>query len=337
MRAVAVIDGTGGSWERQARAMSAFLRDGLTGDVEAETVVFYDDERRRQALVDLAPTRDVRLVSTTARRPDRILAALAAAADDGAAGGAARLFLFAGGAVGTELAARLACRLQGGAFTDALGIEVRGKRVVCRRNVYSNHLVGRFELASPPWCAGIDPSWSDAGDVDGAGGAGGAAGGGLTHQILSDTEAPGAGGSHHVEAVEVLDAPSAGDLVDSRFLVVAGSGAGSREGVERIAAAAARMGAAFGATRPVVMNGWAPMDRLVGVSGSRAAPGVCLVVGASGAPALHWGIERARFLAAVNLDEHAPIVENADAVLVDDGVTVMEELARIVAARRENG
>jgi electron transfer flavoprotein alpha subunit len=173
--------------------------------------------------------------------------------------------------------------------------------------------------------------------VDGAGGAGGAAGGGLTHQILADTEAPGAGESHHVEAVEVLDAPSAGDLVDSRFLVVAGSGAGSREGVERIAAAAARMGAAFGATRPVVMNGWAPMDRLVGVSGSRAAPSVCLVVGASGAPALHWGIERARFLAAVNLDEHAPIVENADAALVDDGVTVMEELARIVEARRENG
>ena len=82
------------------------------------------------------------------------------------------------------------------------------------------------------------------------------------------------------------------------------------------------------------MNGWAPMDRLMGVSGTRAAPAVCIVAGASGAPALHWGIEKAGFIVAINPDEQAPIIRNADAALLDDGVATIEELAHIVVAHR---
>ena len=115
-----------------------------------------------------------------------------------------------------------------------------------------------------------------------------------------------------LEDLELVDQPSTGDLADSRFLVVAGLGAGNREGVERIAAAARRMGAAFSVSRPVAMNAWAPMDRLIGVSGTRSAPELCIVVGASGAPALYWGIENAAFIVAIDPDKLAPIVRNAD-------------------------
>ena len=91
------------------------------------------------------------------------------------------------------------------------------------------------------------------------------------------------------------------------------------------------MGAAFGVTRPVVMNAWAPPDRQIGVSGTRTAPAVCVVVGASGAPAFLWGVERAGFIAAVDTDERAAIAGEADAVVVDDAVAVIEALADIVA------
>ena len=94
------------------------------------------------------------------------------------------------------------------------------------------------------------------------------------------------------------------------------------------------MGADFGVSRPVAMNAWAPMDRLMGVSGTRAAPALCIVAGASGAPALYWGIEKAGLIVAVNPDERAPIVANSDAALLDDAVAVLEELAEIVAGRR---
>jgi electron transfer flavoprotein alpha subunit len=95
------------------------------------------------------------------------------------------------------------------------------------------------------------------------------------------------------------------------------------------------MGAEFGASRPVVMNAWAPRERLIGVSGTRTAPLLCIVVGASGAPALHWGIEKAAFIVAINPDQAAPIVAGSDAAVLDDGVAVVEELAEIIAARRK--
>ena len=106
--------------------------------------------------------------------------------------------------------------------------------------------------------------------------------------------------------------------------------------MERIAAAAARMGAAFGVTRPVAMNGWAPLDRLVGVSGARSSPGVCLTAGVHGAPAFLWGVERAGFIAAVDIDEGAPIGAEADALLLGDAVEVVEALAEIVVSERPN-
>jgi electron transfer flavoprotein alpha subunit len=317
VRFAAILDGTIGTAALQARALGGFLREGLKGDLAGETLVFYHEERDKKRLVELSPTRAVRLIKTTARRPDRMVAILTAAAR----GGGVPLFLFAGGSAGTEPATRLACRTNGAVLTDALSIEVGPERLLCRKNVYSNHMVGRFELSARPWCVSIDASWNDGRSLTS-----------LEHQVLSDTDETGGTGTTPFEDLELVDPPSTGDLAESRFLVVAGYGAGSREGVERIAEAARRMGAGFGVSRPVAMNAWAPMDRLIGVSGTRTAPALCLVVGASGSAALHWGIEKAAFIVAIDLDEQAPIVRNADAAVLDDGVAVIEELAEFIAA-----
>jgi electron transfer flavoprotein alpha subunit len=143
-------------------------------------------------------------------------------------------------------------------------------------------------------------------------------------------------GEPHFADLESAEPPAAGDLTEARVVVVAGAGAGSRDGVARIAAAAERMGAAFGVTRPVAMNAWAPMERLIGVSGTRVAPALAIVAGVSGAPAFLWGIERAGVIVAVNSDEHAAIVGEADAVAVGDGVAVVEALADLVAPPPDN-
>jgi electron transfer flavoprotein alpha subunit len=326
MRLAAVLDGTTGTAELQARALGGFLRAGLTGDLTGETLVFYDDERDRDRMVALSPTPDVRLVRTAPWQPAWMVDVLAASAAAGGTPGrddAISLFLFAAGATGTELAARLAWRCRGAALTDALSAEAGPERLVCRKNVYSNHVIGRFELTARPWCVSLDPSWGDEpGPAD------------LEHRVLSDVGTADAVDASPFEDAELETLPTSGDLADSRFLVVAGYGAGSRVGVERIAAAARLMGADFGISRPVAMNAWAPMDRLIGVSGARTAPVLCIVVGASGAPGLHWGIEKAGFIVAINPDAEAPIARNADAVLFDDGVATIEELAEIVAAHR---
>ena len=332
MRIVAVLDATSAAAERQARALGGFLRDGLGGSAvasaQAETIVFCRDVADRQELATLAPTRDVHLVSAAERRPDQRVAHLASAAREDPE----TLFLFADGAAGTELATRLACRTGGCVLTGALSLDLEPARVSARRNVYSGHLSGCFELAARPCCVSLDAGWADAAGADTPGIAGATAAAGAERVIMFEPLACGAGRPPFDE-VEVLQPPAIGDLEAARFLVVAGAGAGSRDGVQRIAAAAARMGAAFGVTRPVAMNAWAPMDRLIGVSGTRTAPALCIVAGAYGAPAFLWGIERAGCIVAVNTDEHAPIGGEADAAVLGDAVSVIEALAALVTGQ----
>ena len=327
-RVVAVLDGSCPGVERRARALAGFLRDGLRPGgndgataAQAVTLAFYAADAARDQLVELAPTRDVRVIRVPEFRPDLVAGALTAFE----AGGGAELFVFPGGPLGAELAARLAVRSGGGVLTDVLDAAAGPAGLVCRRAVYSNHLTGRFELRPRPWCITLDAGWYDA-----------RVGPAPEHCVRADVELSAVDSSAPaaLRHVELLEPPETGDLEAAKFLVVAGRGAGSRGGVDRIAAAAARMGAAFGVTRPVAMNAWAPAGRQIGVSGTRAAPAVCLVAGASGAPAFLWGVERAGFIAAVDTDDRAAIVAEADAVVVDDAVAVVEALADIVTGKR---
>ena len=317
VRFAAILNGTVGTGEEQTRALGAFVRDGPLDALDGETLVFWCDESDRERLVATSPTRDVRLIKVPARRTDRLLDVLTTVAreDD------IPLFVFPEGPSGTELATRLAHRTGGSVLTEAVSIETESGHPVCRKDVYSSHMVGTFEMDERPWCVTLDSRWMDATAPDRR-----------AHRVLSDTDETAASGPAPFTDLDVTDLPSAKDLAQSRFLVVAGLGAGCREGVERIASAARLMGASFGVSRPVVMNAWASLDHLVGVSGTRTSPALCLVAGASGAPALHWGIEEAQFIVAINTDEHAQIAANADVVVVDDGVAVLEALAGIIAA-----
>jgi len=319
-----VIDGrsgAGGAAVRQARALAAFLRDGLGGDAQprmddAQSVIVYADRGDREALLALAPTRLVRLVAVAPWRSEQVAAVLA---DLAAAGGAA-LFLFAGRS-GPELATRLACRAGGSVRTGVLDAEVSSDGLLVRAPMYSGHLVGRFALTAWPCCLCVDAAWGDAGAERLS-----------AHELLAETDETARPEGARLDDVEVVPAPSSDDLPASRFVVAAGRGAGSRQWIEGVAAVARRLGASFGISRPVAMHAWAPMDRLLGVSGARVAPEVCIVVGASGAPAFLWGIERATLIIAVNQDGKAPMAAAADVVVVDEGLAVIEELAGIVEA-----
>jgi electron transfer flavoprotein alpha subunit len=320
-RVAAVLDGTGPAAARHARALGGFLRDGLAlaEGVRAETVThaFYAAGAGRDAALAQAPTQSVRLIRVPPRRPDTMVAAVTAFQ----AGGGADLFVFPGGQTGVELAARLAARTGGTVLTGVLGARLTQGGATCRRTAYAGHLTVESELGRRPWCIALDAGWADARVEPPA-----------DHIEQAETVVPADDSSAPAPLLEVeqLEPPSTGDLEMARFLVVAGRGAGSRNGVERLAAAAASMGAAFGVTRPVVMNAWAGPDRQIGVSGTRTAPAVCIVAGASGAPAFLWGVERAGFLAAVDTDDHAPIGFEADAFVVDDAVAVLEALAELL-------
>ena len=315
LRVAAVLDGGGDDADRAARALAGFLREGLRAAVAAEvTIAVHDDPAAADRLVAAAPTEEVRLLQVPPHRPDLTAAALTALRRRR-----------------RRRPLRVHCRPArdrgGGAPRRPHGRQRRDRGPRCRRGPGRADLPPARLLGPPHRPPDAAPAAVVPGPRCELGRRRCAAGRRASRRrALSTCPPPRRRRRRRSPTSRCSTPPATGDLESAAFVVVAGRGAG-REGVQRIAAAAARMGAAFGATRPVVMNGWAPMDRLVGVSGTRTAPAVCVTAGVHGAPALLWGIERAGFIAGVDSDENAPIAAAADAVVVDDAVAIVEALA----------
>lgn len=120
--------------------------------------------------------------------------------------------------------------------------------------------------------------------------------------------------------------PEAATLGNAPRVLVAGYGLGSAAAVARAEALAKKLGLAFGATRPVVMSGWAAISKQVGVSGTLLHAARCFVLGASGADAFLAAIPDNCRLAAVNSDARAPIFRAADLGLIGDALDVLKAL-----------
>jgi electron transfer flavoprotein alpha subunit len=330
-RIFAVVDATGAGADpgRQARALAGFLRRGL-GGVSAEaraavrTLLICSGQADAEQLAAEAPTRLVHVLRVSGRDAGDVGRALIRRADNGGD----VLFVLPPGPVGARLAARLALAHGGSAVSGVLDATFDAEgRLQAHARVFSGHLVGRLALAASPWCLAVDSFWQDEPAAPFA-----------AHEVVEESLITPAGPEGHtpwLDELTLAPGPASDDLAGAGLLLAVGQGAGGRDGVSRLAAVAARIGAAFGASRPVVMNAWAPMDRLVGVSGTRTAPDVCIAAGASGAPAFLWGIERAGFLVAVNTDPQAPLLRAADVAVVGDAVAVSEALAEVMAADRE--
>lgn len=84
-------------------------------------------------------------------------------------------------------------------------------------------------------------------------------------------------------------------------------------------------------TRPAGMNGWHPLDTLVGISGVTLSADCCLVVGASGSSAFLSGIRNCSTIIAVNSDPDAEIFHFCDYKLVCTSSDLLQALARHIS------
>jgi electron transfer flavoprotein alpha subunit len=123
-------------------------------------------------------------------------------------------------------------------------------------------------------------------------------------------------------------------LSHAERVLAVGQGVNSRENMEILENIADTLGAHLGASRPVVMNAWAGMDRLIGVSGLILSPRLCIAAGVSGAGPFMAGIQNSGFIAAINTDGSAPVFKLAHAGIVDDMFAVLPALQKLIKTRQ---
>ncbi|MCB1021988.1 MAG: electron transfer flavoprotein subunit alpha/FixB family protein [Acidobacteria bacterium] len=108
------------------------------------------------------------------------------------------------------------------------------------------------------------------------------------------------------------------DLTAAERIVSVGRGIQGPENLPVAEKLAAALGAEIAGSRPVIDNGWLPLERQVGSSGQVVSPKLYLALGISGAIQHVVGMKGAQTIVAVNKDESAPIFEIADYGIVGD-------------------
>jgi electron transfer flavoprotein alpha subunit len=219
--------------------------------------------------------------------------------------------LFPAGALGDELATRLAWQLQGSSVCQILSLDAAAGEVT--KATYGSALQATLALTQRPFCLSLarQPTSHTARSLPA----------GVMQCTLPLAPLP-------AWCVEMTDAPSqtVHPLTLARRVLAVGQGA---ENIDEntILASAAAIGAEAGYSRARVMNGGFDAQRMIGISGHLLAPEVCIVAGASGAPAFSAGLRQSQFIVAINHDAQAPIFSAADVGIVDDWPSVLAALA----------
>jgi electron transfer flavoprotein alpha subunit len=306
--AVIVAGLPGGESAGRAASLRGFLLSrGLAPD---RSCVFHIGEIPEPELLAMAPPGKTALVKINPGDLGAAAAFLAAMAPD--------LAITAAGAAGRELAGRLAARLSGSAALGVEDLDLSGERPKILKRAYGHNLAACAFLSRPPWCLS------------------------LAHDLPKGPPRPPSKRSgadrFDLSGVTPVKAclspvPKGEGLAGAERLLVGGAGLGGLDGVELMAAVAEALGAKWGVSRSAALSGWAPMERLVGASGSAAAPPWGLALGGSGAAALYAGIAKAGLVASVNTDQNAPIAARSDLFAAAEAKAVLAEMARILKER----
>jgi electron transfer flavoprotein alpha subunit len=314
----ALLNGCAANIAEQAEEINGFIGKHLSSEENSgSTILFYSKKEQKNVLIDLVTTASVKLVNVARYQPENILEALVTIEK----GEEADLYIFPSGYGGAELAVRLAFRMKGSSLVQVHQIECLKEQLIAKKTVYSSNAIGTLRLNKKPFCISLARGSAESRSIKAR-----------DNLIVTEYDMTGLQNDRFVKAVKWTPEETTKDLEKARFLLIGGRGMGSKQNTENLNQIADDIGAVFGVSRPVAMNAWAPMKQLIGVSGTLTKPDVCIVAAASGAAAFYAGIEKSRFIVAINEDIRAPIIRTSDVVIIDDYKAVMDELAKIMGA-----
>jgi electron transfer flavoprotein alpha subunit len=220
--------------------------------------------------------------------------------------GEAHTVLVGGGRSGREYGPRVAVKLDAPLIEDAITLSDRNGALVAAHYTFLSRVTETVEAQGPITVVTIKPGSFAPAQPAGAAG----------EQYDAELELPQPRLRVTGKTAEKSDRIS---LADADLVVSGGRGVDSPEGFKQLVEALAdQLGAAVGATRAIVDAGWRPYSEQVGQTGKTVQPKAYIAVGISGAVQHLSGMNKSKFIVAINKDANAPIFKVVDYGIVGD-------------------
>lgn len=241
----------------------------------------------------------------------------------------ASLILMGATAMGKDLGPKVAARLGGPFFGDAIALELGdGGILTASRPIFGGKILSKVVSRQPKFqVATLRPNVFALNPSD-------------PSKEPAVERAPPAGDLSQLLAKvkEVIAAPGSKiELTEARIIVSGGRGLKGPENFYLVENLAEALGAAVGASRAAVDAGWKPHGYQVGLTGKTVSPLLYIACGISGAIQHQAGMSSSKYIVAINKDPNAPIFKIANYGIVGDVFEILPLLTEAVKkVRREH-
>ena len=220
--------------------------------------------------------------------------------------GEAHTVLIGGSRSGREYSPRVAVKLDAPLIEDAISLTGHDGALVAARYTFLSRVTETVEAEGPFCVVTVKPGAFAAAQPASA----------AAEQYDAELELPKPRLRVTGKTAEKTERIS---LTEADLVVSGGRGVDSPEGFKQLVEALAdQLGAAVGATRAIVDAGWRPYSEQVGQTGKTVQPKAYIAVGISGAVQHLSGMNKSKFIVAINKDANAPIFKIADYGIVGD-------------------
>lgn len=313
MRYHVFLNGFSDEFEKQSLEVLGFIKECCSDIEEGKTIIACRENSDFEKLSVYAPTNDVVFITSDRYIPENILNSCEKYIDDEA------IHIYGFDNFSSENSVRMSVRKNGSSLVGVRNMSLSDDCIFGKKMIYSNHMEATFKLKKSPYfislAKGIFEGQITEGNNKNI----------FVEQCILNTSDENDVLYYNIEKEDKKEGPE-----NAKLLVVAGRGAKDKASVEKLEEFAESMGGKLGVSRPVAMSAWAPMDKLVGVSGIMAKPKICITAGASGSAAFYAGIEKSDFIVSINTDEKSAIIKKSNVAVVDDFKAIVEELKKYI-------
>ena len=214
----------------------------------------------------------------------------------------AKVIVLGASSQGKDLAARLAARLDASLAMDCVAVQAADGNVVATRPMYGGKVLAEVSLGGSPKIIATRPNAIriDENPKDGT-----------LEKLTIDP------GVNRLRFVEKKLETEKVELTEADVIVSGGRGMGGSD-YTIVEGLAEVLGAAVGASRSAVDEGWRPHSDQVGQTGKTVSPNLYIACGISGAIQHLAGMSSSKVIVAINKDPEAPIFSKADYGIVGD-------------------